>query len=267
VSNQSATRLSDRSEQAAARVDLISRLFLQFSDSRSENLRERVQVYLQDTSDIPQAWLEVALKSFVGDAERTFVPSLAEVRTRVAREYLTHVRALRARAGENPSTPKTALDVESTIARLAREAPGGLDQLKALEAGRGLGHHGAPGKLELGTGDPYEVLGSIDVVDESGERVPLPQLMDRIFSDGVYVPAGGGMRARWLASLAAARQLGQPTRYHRLTRDEWMRADGLMTQHASVSNADTAWWFGKPGGERFVAWAAVLSREESADGR
>jgi hypothetical protein len=93
-------------------------------------------VYLQDTADIPQAWLIPALDSFKDDFNRQFVPTVSEIRTRVAQGFMAEVREIR---GIAPGAQTTAaLDVTRVIERITIEAPSGPDQLRELEGQKRL---------------------------------------------------------------------------------------------------------------------------------
>ena len=93
-------------------------------------------MYLQDTADIPQAWLIPALDSFKDDFNRQFVPTVSEIRTRVAQGFMAEVREIR---GIAPGAQTTAaLDVTRVLERITIEAPSGPDQLRELEAQKRL---------------------------------------------------------------------------------------------------------------------------------
>ena len=135
MSRTSLETSSDRSTEAKERVRTIGRLFVRFASGRADT-RQAIEVYLQDTADIPQAWLIPALDSFKDDFNRQFVPTVSEIRTRVAQGFMAEVREIR---GIAPGAQTTAaLDVTRVLERITIEAPSGPDQLRELEAQKRL---------------------------------------------------------------------------------------------------------------------------------
>jgi hypothetical protein len=135
MSRTSLETSSDRSTEAKERVRTIGRLFVRFASGRADT-RQAIEVYLQDTADIPQAWLIPALDSFKDDFNRQFVPTVSEIRTRVAQGFMAEVREIR---GIAPGAQTTAaLDVTRVIERITIEAPSGPDQLRELEGQKRL---------------------------------------------------------------------------------------------------------------------------------
>lgn len=135
MSRTSSETSSDRSTEAKERVRTIGRLFVRFASGRADT-RQAIEVYLQDTADIPQAWLISALDSFKDDFNRQFVPTVSEIRTRVAQGFMAEVRECR---GIAPGAKTTAaLDVTRVLERITLEAPSGPDQLRELEGAKRL---------------------------------------------------------------------------------------------------------------------------------
>jgi hypothetical protein len=133
MSETSSEISSDRSIEAKERVRTIGRLFVRFASGRADT-RQAIEVYLQDTADIPQVWLISALDSFKDDFDRQFVPTVSEIRTRVAQGFMAEVREIR---GIAPGAKTTAaLDVTRVLERIKVEAPDGPEQLRELEGDR-----------------------------------------------------------------------------------------------------------------------------------
>jgi hypothetical protein len=239
-------------------------MFVRFASG--QETREAIAVYLQDTADLPQGWLIPAIDSFKDDRDRQFVPTLSEIRTRVADAYLAAVKRERGLA-LHPGSPRRVIPVEATLKRLAREAPGGPAELKLLEAGRDHDDYDPDAIPSAGpSGGTFEgglaaILDRVECVDDEGEPIPVVELGRRILEEGKHVPADGGMRARWLASLLALKVLGQKPKYFQFTRDDWQKSDDLMSEFRDLKSSDTEWWFTEPDAERASAWAGIQQQE------
>ena len=82
-----------------------------------------------------------------------------------------------------------------------------------------------------------EILSGLRVVDEHGNPVPVQEISQRIWIDGVLVPAKShrdkafSMLGYWIATCLAYRQLGLPPVTGAFLTDDWKR------QQAGVDDA------------------------------
>ena len=251
---------SDITDQAVSRVELISALFLDFAGGTADP-EESIPHYLKQTSDLPQYWLTRALDSFRNDRDRVFIPTISEIRTRVADRFLKAVCELRGIDGPTPPS-KSERPVEAILSRLKRQAPQGLDQLRQIEAGRER-----PLEIEAGDevwrkGPLVKFLDGVEVVDGDGEVSAVVDLARSLVERGIQVHGSGvdsgrAFRARTLARALACRMLEQEADWPGLTRARWDQYDADMVDLASVTGSDTSWWFDAEDGERRRSWKTL----------
>jgi hypothetical protein len=241
-------------------VELISALFLDFAGGSSDP-EESIPHYLKQTSDLPQYWLTRALDSFRNDRNRVFIPTISEIRTRVADRFLKAVCEVRGLVGPTPSSSAT-LPVERILERLNREAPLGLSDLRQIESGRER-------PLEIEAGDEVwegvslvKFLDGVEVIGENGGADLVMEVVRRLVQTGVQVHSSGGdagrpFRSRTLAMALACRMLKREMSWPGLTREEWGKYDADMVELSGVTGSDTSWWFDAEDGERRRSWKTL----------
>ena len=117
----SARELKERSE-------LIGKLMLLYPPR--QDAEASLKAYIEETADIPVAWLREGLRGFRDDGGRVFLPAISEVRAAVAKEYLNVKRDILGICGHEPVAQK-AINVGSVIRRMSIVAPNGYAQLAA----------------------------------------------------------------------------------------------------------------------------------------
>lgn len=101
--------------------------------------------YLDATSHIPLPWLAAAFHDFGFDANRVFLPSIAEINTRVG---VVARRAVLEARGFPDKKSTDDLDVRRWLEYARERAPAGPQQVVAVEAGFRAAYELNHGKVE-----------------------------------------------------------------------------------------------------------------------
>ena len=247
-SSQSQTPQTPPTESGRkARVVLISKMFASFPGQIGDR-DAAMSAYLDEVSDIPLPWLRAGLARFKDEPDRTFLPSIAEVRTAVARAVQRVWRESRG-VEQHSTSPEARLDIGGCL-RIARKYPRGSDEL--LEDGPPLvATGGMRCKIESGErhgpADLDEGLGDVVMTGlQTGEDF---QVMAReIWAEGREVPSRAhadkahSMQGCCLAlALARHRCRVRPILSTIFNLGDWHRYNRAMERHVE-EGGDGAWW-------------------------
>jgi hypothetical protein len=224
------------------------------------DIEASLAAYIDETAEIPIPWLLEGVRSFKYQADRTFLPSIAEVLTACAKAVQRTRRDARGEA-RAATAPQYDIDVRTTLRWAAEHAPLGHAQVARLEAGRRANRAAAAENAEsaarVGQGERgqssgaalSEVLSGFRVVDEHGDVVPVQEISQKIWTEGVLVPAKShpdkalSMLGYWIATCIAYLRLGHRPVPSSFMPEDWQRMERTVLRHAAENpKADVSWW-------------------------